>query len=134
MFTWIVFLTQNDDFSKTRDNTPFKNIAHVSFSVIFVSIIFSKRSFTFFTLITQYDEAKSLITRWPAMHPYLNTLVWPGLSGVEMARRYGREFEVHASNVGAQLEIELSSTREVVRCLYNVPSDCNAETIRSRAG
>lgn len=44
------------------------------------------------------------------------------------------EFEVHASNVGAQLEIELSSTREVARCLYNVLGDCNAETIRSETG
>ena len=105
-------------------------------TVIFVSIIFSKRSFTFFILITQYDEAKSLahhsLTRCASILEYIS--VARPVRAVEMARRYGREFEVHASNVGAQLEIELSSTREVVRCLYNVPSDCNAETIRSRAG
>ncbi|KYN12082.1 Beta-1-syntrophin [Trachymyrmex cornetzi] len=79
---------------------------------------------------TSSSQFRHSLTR-RRMHPYLNTLVRLVLSGVEMARRYGREFEVHASNVGAQLEIELSSTREVVWCLYNVPSDCNAETIRN---
>lgn len=82
-----------------------------------------------------------LVTRRPRIryrvHPHyrLRMHLWGSVRrGVEMARRYSREFEVHASNVGAQLEIELSSTREVVRCLYNVLGDCNAETIRSEAG
>lgn len=49
-----------------------------------------------------------------------------------MAR--SRSLKCTRASVGAQLEIELSSTREVAPCLYNVPGDCNAETIRSEAG
>lgn len=58
--------------------------------------------------------------------------LWSLSDSVEMAR--SRSLKCTRANVGAQLEIELSSARGVASCLYNVLGDCNVETIRSEAG